>query len=104
MSNFSRRRFLQLSGLTTVGFSIVAIAEGKAVSVPAQTALDIGKQAYIWGYHLVVTKRTEALQTALRAPLNQFFRVQNLVTSAGRDVVAPNNDTLYASAWLNLLE
>jgi hypothetical protein len=54
------------------------------------------------GYSLVVSKRTEAIATSTQAPLKQFVRSQNLLTLINRTVVVPNNDTLYASDWLDL--
>ncbi|MBV8886860.1 MAG: DUF1254 domain-containing protein [Chroococcidiopsidaceae cyanobacterium CP_BM_RX_35] len=101
-SGFSRRRFLLTSSLITLGVSVGAKVKGNSVPVNwSQRALDIGKQAYIWGYPLVVIKRTERIAIS-RTPLNQFSRADYLATPEQRTVVAPNNDTLYATAWLDL--
>ena len=37
-----------------------------------------------------------------RVPLNRFRHVRELLDHTATTVVAPNNDTLYSSAWLNL--
>ena len=88
--------------VTTTEVGTAATLTGDAVSASYQTALDIGKEAYIWGYPLVVLKRTEAIALSTQTQPNQFARAQNLATPASRSVVLPNNDTLYASAWLDL--
>ena len=113
-SGFSRRRFLQMSGLTAAGFGIALSAHQQNLQAETaqgtanpkeqfERALQIGTQAYIWGYSLVAVKRT-LRRFAVRqgVPLNQFVRAQQLATPETKAVVLPNNDTLYASAWLDL--
>ena len=36
------------------------------------------------------------------APVNRFSHARKLADAAARDVVAPNHDTLYSIAWLDL--
>jgi hypothetical protein len=68
-----------------------------------EQALRIGTQAYIWGYSLVVLKRTLRKSAARRGiPLNQFVHTERLATPESKAVVSPNTDTLYSSAWLDL--
>ncbi len=70
---------------------------GAASTSAAQRAAD----AYVWGYPLVVTERTlESL--AQRAPVNRltFQPARSDVTT--RTIVAPNTDTLYGVAPLDL--
>ncbi|HEY9726676.1 MAG TPA: DUF1254 domain-containing protein [Chroococcales cyanobacterium] len=68
-----------------------------------EQALLIGTQAYIWGYSLVVLKRTLRKSAARRGtPLNQFAHAKRLATPQSKAVVSPNTDTLYSSAWLDL--
>jgi len=61
--------------------------------------------AYIWGYPLVVMERTRRLLVS-RGPapagMNRFVHGTRLLTHRDREVVRPNNDTLYSSAWLDL--
>ena len=54
--------------------------------------------AYVWGYPLVAMHRTRA---AHRGGSGLVAR-SRLATAADRAVVAPNNDTLYASGWFDL--
>ncbi|WP_312113286.1 DUF1254 domain-containing protein [Brevibacillus reuszeri] len=65
-------------------------------------AYSLGIQAYIYGYPLVMTAKTMAEMTRTRAPLNQFYYSDTLASPSFHDIVTPNSDTLYMSAWLNL--
>jgi hypothetical protein len=56
-------------------------------------------RAYIWGYPLVATWRTRAAQGGTGCGMVARDR---LSTPGDRTVVAPNNDTLYASGWFDL--
>jgi len=56
-------------------------------------------EAYVWGYPLVATWRTRAAQGGTGRGMATRDR---LSTAADRTVVAPNNDTLYASGWFDL--
>ncbi|WP_405771946.1 DUF1254 domain-containing protein [Streptomyces sp. NBC_00080] len=70
--------------------------------------IDIALQAYVYGYPLVALRRTRSLLTskdvAIGAPVNTFLHVERLMTPRSREVVKPNNDTLYSSAFLDLRE
>ncbi|MGV9308202.1 DUF1254 domain-containing protein [Nonomuraea sp. NPDC003727] len=67
-------------------------------------------RAYVYGYPLVLmetSKRTlsnvaKPDPVAIKAPINQFAKAQNVPGPAFKGVVSPNVDTLYASAWLDL--
>ena len=113
-SGFSRRRFLQMSGLTAAGLGVALsahqqnlkaeIAQGTANAKEQLTrSLQIGTQAYIWGYSLVILKqRLRSLFVRRGVPLNQLVRSERLATPESKAAAFPNNDTLYASAWLDL--
>lgn len=73
-------------------------------AVSKEEARQIVKEAYIWGYPVVVMYRTMKLMTNSRAPFNEFWRVNKLIGADFKDVVTPNVDTLYASAWLSLCD
>ena len=68
----------------------------------------IGEDAYIYGYPLITMDLTRQVTTnvaapeGLRAPPGQFANAREYPTAAFRDVTAPNADTLYSSAWLDL--
>jgi hypothetical protein len=56
-------------------------------------------EAYVWGYPLVATWRTRSARGGTGRGMVARDR---LSTAADRTVVAPNNDTLYASGWFDL--
>lgn len=66
----------------------------------------IGVQAYIYGLAPVIMQRTENLFVTTpgmgHAPVNQMSYSTRLATANDTDVVAPNADTLYNIAWLEL--
>ena len=80
-----------------------------AAAAPDQEAYDIGFEAYIYLYPLVimdVTRRqatnVEAGKVLGRAPMNTFMQIPTFPPADFRDVVRPNFDTLYSIAWLDL--
>jgi hypothetical protein len=88
---------------------------GSAIeSAPAQRVIteqhahDIARDAYIFGYPLVLMDVTKKLSTAVprpqghKAPVNQFGHLRSFPDAAFTDVVSPNADTLYSVAWLDL--
>jgi hypothetical protein len=69
-------------------------------ALPELTAL--AKEAYVYTFPLYAMYRAryDALERS-GAP-NRFQHARTLATPASRAVTAPNNDTLYSSAWLDL--
>ncbi len=93
------------AAILIVGFPATVRA---ADAVSAEEAHAIGVQAYVYLYSLVtmdLTRRqlinTEKVQ-ALHAPMNEFANVPAYPAATMREVVRPNFDTLYSSAWLDL--
>lgn len=70
-------------------------------AVETDTQRDLARDAYVWGYPLVVVHRTRALHGS-RTPPGTLQHADALATPAARSVVAPNNDTLYSSGWFDL--
>jgi DNA sulfur modification protein DndE len=72
--------------------------------VPEQEALEIGVEAYIYGYPLVTMEMTRRIMTnvtpplAMKAPMGQFANAREYPNAAFKDVTAPNADTLYSAA------
>jgi hypothetical protein len=64
--------------------------------------------AYIFGYPLVLMDVTRQVATSVshvtesRAPINQFVHMRAFADPTFTDVVSPNADTLYSTAWLDL--
>ncbi|TQK53809.1 uncharacterized protein DUF1254 [Brevibacillus sp. AG162] len=67
-------------------------------------AYSLGIQAYIYDYPLVMSAKTMEAMVKNRAPINQFYYADTLASPTFRDIVTPNSDTLYMSAWLDLSE
>jgi hypothetical protein len=90
---------------------LAAAAGARAASaVSPEEAVAIATDAYVYGYSLVTTDVTRlqmsnvAKATELQAPLNQFLNVKRYPPADYRGVSAPNADTLYSLAWLDLKE
>jgi hypothetical protein len=75
---------------------------------PARGPLETAIQGYIYGYPLVTVEMTRRVTTntvqpaGLHGPMGQFASLHEYPTAAFKDVTAPNADTLYSSAWLDL--
>jgi hypothetical protein len=84
-----------------------ALAKTAAKLTPQQAAA-IGTEAYIYGYPLVTMDMTRRVMTNAveprnnHAPMGQFFNARAYPDASFRDVTAPNADTLYSTAWLDL--
>jgi hypothetical protein len=81
-----------------------------ADNLTAKDAQQIAQDAYVYGYSLLTTDVTRlqmsnvAKAGPLNAPLNQFINVPRYPPADYRGVSAPNADTLYSLAWLDLKE
>jgi hypothetical protein len=99
---------------TSIGAAAVAaLAAGPAAAQNAASvaeAVEIATDAYVYGYSLVTTDVTRIQMSnipaveELRAPPNQFANVKRYPPADYRGVSAPNADTLYSLAWLDLKE
>lgn len=59
-------------------------------------------KAYLYGYPLVLMDLTRQAMTSEGFPVNNFRHIQRFPDHTFRNVVRPNNDTLYSIAWLDL--
>lgn len=80
-----------------------------AVALTEQDAYEIGIEAYIYLYPLVLmdTTRLQAVNVDAgkvvgRGPMNAFTHIRTFPPAEFRDVVRPNFDTLYSIGWLDL--
>lgn len=91
---------------------ILALVPGNPVvaavkKVPGNI-MQIATEAYVFGYPLVLMEVTKKVLTNTpkvaekAAPLNQFCHVRVFRGPEDKEVVRPNVDTLYSSAWLDL--
>lgn len=87
--------------LSTVSIQVQA-KEDVFVAIP--DAID----AYVYGYPLVTMEMTRRVMTNVRepegtrAPMGQFVRARTYPDASFRDVTAPNADTLYTTAWIDV--
>ncbi|WP_408898226.1 DUF1254 domain-containing protein [Nocardioides sp. R1-1] len=93
--------------------ALTALAAWPAPASADQAAYDrgyrLGLEAYRYGLPLVTTDATFRAQTSVDVPdsrgfgpVNRFNPVRSFITPEDRSVVAPNLDTLYSIAWLDL--
>jgi hypothetical protein len=75
-----------------------------------EEVFEIAKDAYIYGYSLITTEVTRVQMSnvdkveGLHAPMGQFINVKRYPPADFRGVSAPNADTLYSLAWVDLTE
>lgn len=81
---------------------------GAANALSAEEAKKIAMDAYIYGYSLITTEVTRVQMTnvdkveGLHAPMGAFINVKRYPPADFRGVSAPNADTLYSLAWMDL--
>ncbi|WP_037864294.1 DUF1254 domain-containing protein [Streptomyces sp. NRRL S-340] len=77
-----------------------------------QSLEQLATEAWVFGYPLLTAAATEEAMTAIpardddrrAAPVNQFVYLRRTPDASFTEVVSPNADTLYSSAWLDLSE
>ena len=79
---------------------------GKAIA--ADRTHEIGIQAYVYAYPMVLMEITRRVMTnveapsASRMPMNRFGHLRAFPDHTMREVVRPNADTLYSLAWFDV--
>ncbi len=91
--------------MATFGLEPVAATAG----VSEAEAYEIGLEGYVYFYPLVSMEMTRRVSTNHAAgekpglgPMNAFHHMREYPAANFREVVRPNFDTLYSSAWLDL--
>ncbi len=85
-----------------------AAARESEAKAKEDEASALGIEAYIYGYPLVTMEMTRRVLTNVaapegqKAPVGQFARLREYPTPANKEVTAPNADTLYTLAWLDV--
>ena len=102
-----------------VGVILLALCAGsqaEAAQTPAsrkstltgRQTLDIGTEAYIFGYPLVKMDLTRRVMTnvqfpeGMNAPMGQFARIRAFAQASDHDVTTPSADALYTGVWLDV--
>ena len=94
--------FVITTGLAT------AAGSGSANALTVEEAKSIATDAYVYGYSLITTEVTRVQMSnvtkveGLRGPMGHFINVERYPPADYRGVSAPNADTLYSAAWLDL--
>jgi hypothetical protein len=105
------RRAAAIAGLGVLGTAAAArahIGEGVLGALEGLEPFWLATDAYIYGYPLVTMEMTRRIMTNVvapagtRAPMGQFVRARQYPDASFRDVTAPNADTLYTTAWVDL--
>lgn len=105
---------MKLAGATLLAtaaavLGVAAPAHAGAGSPTPEQAEALGAQAYDYGFPLLEFLRVRREQTSVRcpdtagdSPVNSFSNARGFATAETRTVVAPNTDTLYSIAHLDL--
>ncbi len=102
----TRQRFL--GALTAAMVLTFLPLANRAAALTPDEAKAIAMDAYIYGYSLITTEVTRVQMTnvskieGLHMPMGQFLNVKRYPPADFRGVSAPNADTLYSIAWLDL--
>jgi hypothetical protein len=103
-----KRSSLVFTFLLSVSAAHAAPMGEKGGAVSAEEAKQIATDAYVFLYPLVTMDLTEKVSTAApkpgssKAPINQFGNLRSYPEASNHSVTAPNADTLYSQAWLDL--
>ena len=93
---------------TALAAKVAAEAKAAADAVKAKEAEENGIEAYIYAYPLVTMELTRRRLTNVAAPaestapMGQFARLRGYPAVDNHAVTAPNADTLYTIAWLDV--
>ena len=106
-------RLSRLAACVVVALAALVASAAVASADPASdydTGLALGTEAYEYGVPLLDLDRIFKSSTSVtvcdhvtaHGPVNQFCSIRNLASADQHTVNAPNNDTPYSIAWLDL--
>jgi len=92
------------------GSTVLAVerAQTPAAKAEEEEALKLGVDAYLYGYPLVTMEVTRRVMTNAKvpegthAPMGQFANQKEYPDASFKEVTAPNADTLYSTAWIDV--
>jgi hypothetical protein len=108
------RRDLAIGGISLLaGSSVATLARAEFGEMLRDFSEGIedfttAQDAYIYGYPLVTMEYTRRVMTNVagpignRGPMGQFIKARSYPDASFRDVTAPNADTLYTTAWIDV--
>jgi len=103
-----RVSFLSLFCFAIILASMISSCGSKKISISPDEAKSIAEEVYIYGYPLITMEYTKRVMTNVEtpgakfAPIGQFGRMRSYPTPEDKEVTAPNADTYYTLAWLDL--
>ena len=87
---------------------VAPLADRATAAASEAEAAAIAEDAYVYGYPLITMEITRRVMTNVaepkdkHAPMGQFYNCEDYPDASFKDVTAPNADTLYSTAWLDL--
>lgn len=93
------RRLARLKAIVTATVLLVLASAGLLYAKSEQIVL--GAEGYLFGFPLVIMDVTRASAAQVIGPENQLRRVRQFPDARFRDVVRPNVDTLYTTAFID---
>ena len=109
------RRFFTAASLSAAPLlflrgSSASAQVSEVLLTPRSEAEQIAIDAYVYGYSLITTDVTRVQMSnvdkteGMHAPSGQFANIKRYPPAAFRGISAPNADTLYSVAWVDLTE
>jgi hypothetical protein len=84
--------------------ALVLVSLLAALLLVMKDKIALGAEAYLYGYPLVMMETTRANSAKYIGPENQLRLVRQFPNAQFKDVVRPNVDTLYTTAFLSMKE
>lgn len=97
-----------ISFLCALCTAILPIGAEEPAKLTEMEIIEIATKAYLYGYPLITMDITRQVMTnvaepeGLKGPMGQFINARAYPDAAFKDVTAPNADTLYSVAWLDV--
>ena len=84
--------------------ALVLVALVAAMLLVMKDKIMLGAEAYLYGYPLVIMETTRLQSAKYIGPENQLRMVRQFPNAQFKDVVRPNVDTLYTTAFISMKE
>ena len=84
--------------------TLVLVAVITAMLLVMKDKIMLGAEAYLYGYPLVMMETTRVHSTKYTGPENQLRMIRQFPNAQFKEVVRPNVDTLYTTAFLSMKE
>ena len=84
--------------------ALVLVAMVAAMLLVMKDKIKLGAEAYLYGYPLVIMETTRIQSAKYIGPENQLRMVRQFPNAQFKEVVRPNVDTLYTTAFISMKE